>query len=249
MSPYSAAIPGPDGNTRPPPVCPNHLSNEGNARMLTKMPSRNRWHAVLAIAALALAPALAASPSHAQTAPGWNKFCVTQEGTTREICSVVYQIVNDGGQFIAQAALNRETGQTGITFNLMVRTGILIQPGIQVQIDQSAPTAFPILLCDANICIAETQVDDNFVRALKAGGMMTLSTLIPAADQPNGARQANFPMTLVGFTATYDGAGLTQAQAQERQDELNQQLQDRAAAARQRLIEQQQQATTPPAAP
>ncbi|MGD9740791.1 MAG: invasion associated locus B family protein [Bauldia sp.] len=223
------------------------------------MHGRTRWRAAVAASALALSPVVAAAPSYAQeaapaapavapaTAGGWNKFCQTQG--EREICSVVFQIVADGGQFIAQAALNQETGTGQILLSIMVRTGLLIQPGIQVQIDNNSPTAVPILLCDTSICISETQVDANFVNALKAGGTLTLSTLAPDNNQPNGARQNNFPMTLVGFTATYDGPGMTPDQAQARQDELNQALQDRAAAARQRLIEQQQQATTPGAAP
>lgn len=225
--------------------------------MLTRMQARIRWRAAVAASALALSPVILAAEGQAQeaaapavapaTAGGWNKFCTTQG--EREICSVVFQIIAEGGQFIAQAALNQETGTNQILLSIMVRTGLLIQPGIQVQVDNNAPTAVPILLCDPSICISETEVDQNFVNALKAGGTLTLSTLAPDANQPNGARQNNFPMTLVGFTATYDGPGMTPDQAQARQDELNQALQDRAAAARQRLIEQQQQATTPAATP
>jgi hypothetical protein len=123
--------------------------------------------------------------------------------------------------------------------------GIYVGAGIRLQIDTNTPTDLPFAICDATYCIAESQIDANFINALKAGGQMVLSAMIRQADA--APRQIDLPVTLRGFTAAYDGAGLNEAQAQALTDQLNQALQDRAAAARQRLIEQQQQFATPPA--
>lgn len=215
------------------------------------MPGRMGRRSLFAASAFALGVA-AASQASAQaaadpTAPGWTKVCST-DAAGAQGCSTVFQIVAEGGQFIAQASLNQVTGQPDIIFSVWVRTGVLIQLGIRIQIDEQEPATVPYLLCDATICIGEVTVDDNFIQQLKRGGQLLVSTAMPAAPPAeNGMRRADFPMTLVGFTAVYDGPGLDQAQAAARQDELNQTLQDRAAAARQRLIEQQQAVT--PAAP
>ena len=49
-----------------------------------------------------------------------------------------------------------------------------------------------------------------------------------------------FPMSLAGFTKTYDGKGLDAKAAQQRQEDLNKALQARAEEARKKLIQQQQ---------
>lgn len=211
--------------------------------MLSRLRSRIHWRAAVAASALVLGPVLAASSSHAQTAaaPGssWLKVCQDQAGT--QVCSVLYRVISEGGQVLAQVAIN-QTG-ANMVLSIMVPTNVLIGQGIQVRVDENQPNGVPYVFCNQSICISESEIDANFVNALKAGGSLTISTLIPASNQPNGARQADFPITLVGFTAVYDGPGLTPEQAQAEDEAINQQLQDRAAAARQRLIEQQQQAT------
>jgi invasion protein IalB len=172
------------------------------------------------------------------TAPGWIKVC--QDANGAQSCSVVYQIVAENGQLIGQASLTTTTGQTGVVFSVLVRTGVLIQQGIRIQVDTNQAATMPYALCDTTICIGEVPVDDAFVASLKRGNQLMISTAQPAATE-EGLRRIDYPMTLAGFTAVYDGPGLNGTEAQARQDELNQALQDRAAAARQRLIEQQQQ--------
>ena len=49
-----------------------------------------------------------------------------------------------------------------------------------------------------------------------------------------------FPMSLAGFTKTFDSKGLDAKAAQQRQDDLNKALQARAEEARKKLIQQQQ---------
>ncbi|MCW5713868.1 MAG: invasion associated locus B family protein [Bauldia sp.] len=179
------------------------------------------------------------------TAPGWIKVCQT-DAAGAQSCSVVYQIVAENGQLIGQASLTTVTGQTGVVFSVLVRTGVLIQQGIRIQVDTNQAATMPYALCDTNICIGEVPVDDAFIASLKRGNQLMISTAQPAATE-EGLRRIDYPMTLAGFTATYDGPGLNGAEAQARQDELNQALQDRAEAARQRLIEQQQQILNPAA--
>jgi invasion protein IalB len=203
--------------------------------------SKLRW--LLPAAAAMAVGAAGVTPAQAQQdfGGGWNKFCST-DAQGRQGCSVVYQLLTESGQFVAQISVNQVTGQEQIIFSIWIRTNVLIEPGISVRVDQGTQGAIPYVLCDPNICIGEAQVDVNFVNSLKRGGTLMVSTVAPAADAPEGVRQQNYPITLRGFTAAYDGPGLTPAQAQARRDELNQALQDRAEQARQRLIDAQRQA-------
>ena len=209
--------------------------------------SRISWGAVVAAIAIAVAPL--ASPASAQIATGaWTKVCGPDPADPtgrREACSVVYQIVSDNGQFIAQASLNQVAGAPEILMSVWVRTGVFVNPGVGVRVDQAQPAGIPFVLCDPNICIAETNVDAAFITSLKRGGKLTISTFVPDATA-GGARQLDFEMTLVGFTATYDGPGLNGAEAQALQDRILRDLQDRADAARQRLIDQQRAAAPAP---
>jgi invasion protein IalB len=187
----------------------------------------------------------AASPTAGDLA-GWNKICYT-DAAGAQSCTVLFQIVAETGQLVAQASINSRAGQPNMVFQAWIISspGIYVGAGIRLQVDTNTPTDIPFAICDATYCIAESQIDNNFINGLKAGGQMMLSAMIRQADaQP---RQIDLPVTLRGFTAAYDGPGLNEAQAAALTEQLNQALQDRAAAARQRLIEQQQQFATPPA--
>ncbi len=211
------------------------------------------WRVIATASVLAMGPTVApaqtpatpATPTPGELA-GWNKICYT-DATGAQSCTVLFQVVAETGQLVAQASINSRAGQPNMIFQAWIISspGIYVGAGFRMQIDTNTPTDIPFAICDATYCIAETQIDANFVNALKAGDQMILSAMIRQADaQP---QQIDLPVTLRGFTAAYDGAGLNEAQAQALTEQLNQALQERAAAARQRLIDQQQQFATPPA--
>jgi invasion protein IalB len=186
----------------------------------------------------------AQQPATAGALGGWNKICYDAGGT--QSCTVLFQIVAETGQLVAQASINSRAGQPNMVFQAWIinQQGVYVGAGIRITVDANAPTDIPFAICDATYCIAERQVDNSFVNALKAGNNMSVSAMI---RQPNGQpQQVDLPVTLRGFTAAFDGPGLDEAQAAALTEQLNQALQDRAAAARQRLIQQQQQFATPP---
>ena len=207
------------------------------------------WRVIATASVLAVGPTVA--PAQQPAAPaagdlaGWNKICYDAAGA--QSCTVLFQIVAETGQLVAQASINSRAGQPNMVFQAWIISspGIYVGAGIRLQVDTNTPTDIPFAICDATYCIAESQIDNNFINGLKAGGQMMLSAMIRQANaQP---RQIDLPVTLRGFTAAYDGPGLNEAQAAALTEQLNQALQDRAAAARQRLIQQQQQFATPPA--
>ena len=206
------------------------------------------WRVIAAASVLAMGPTVAPAQQAAPTAgdlAGWNKICYA-DAAGAQSCTVLFQIVAETGQLVAQASINSRAGQPNMVFQAWIinQQGVYVGAGIRIMVDTNAPTDIPFAICDATYCIAERQVDNNFVNALKAGNNMSVSAMI---RQPNGQpQQVDLPVTLRGFTAAFDGPGLDEAQAAALTEQLNRALQDRAAAARQRLIQQQQQFATPP---
>jgi invasion protein IalB len=191
----------------------------------------------LALIATAVFPLVATAQDTPAPESRWIKICNTVAETGKELCLVTQELRADTKQFIASATLRQFTGDEKISFILAVPPGMLIQPGLRVQIDEGKQQEVKYGICFPNACYGEMEVNADFVNSLKAGGKLTVTTLNQAG------KTVGFPMTLVGFTKVYDGPGLDPKQAQAKQDDLNKALQARAQEARQKLIEQQQKET------
>jgi invasion protein IalB len=191
----------------------------------------------------ATAPAAAAPPAPAPGGAGaapeqtWVKLCNTDPASKKELCLIIQELHAETGQFIASATIRQITGDTKISFIAAVPPGMLLQPGLRVQIDQGKQFPVKYGICFPNACYAELDVDDAFIASMKSGHQVIITTL---SQQGKGV---NFPLTLAGFTKAMEGKGLDAAGAKEHQDELNKKLQAAAEEARKKLIEQQQKET------
>ncbi len=193
----------------------------------------------LAVAAFAIGIPLGANAQEGEAAAPtpeapWAKLCNADPATGKELCLTIQEIRADTGQFIASATIRTIAGEAKKSLITAVPPGMLLQPGLRVQIDDQPPTDIKYGICFPNACYAELEVNDDFVTKLKAGGKLTITTL------NQQAKPVNFPMTLAGFTKAFDGKGLDQAAQQARESELADALARRAENARQKLIEQQQ---------
>lgn len=177
-----------------------------------------------------------------ETAPGgqpaWVKLCNTDPASKKELCLTLQELRAETGQFIASATLRQITGDDKVSFIAAVPPGMLIQPGLRVQIDTGKQYPVKYGICYPNACYGELDVDADFVAALKRGKQLVLTTL------NQQAKGVAFPMTLAGFGKAFDGKGLDAAGQQARQDDLNKALQARAEEARKKLIQQQQKGGT-----
>lgn len=219
--------------------------------MMKRLAERLGWRAMLASAIVAIAPTMAVAqetpaipndPAAAATPPttealtGWNKFCNPDPISQEEGCVVVFRAYQED-RMIGQISLSYLLSEPdNIVLSITVPIGVLLAPGIQLKIDEREPAGAPYVICDPTYCYSESEVDAAFINTLKAGGELTVSFLVPDFEN-GGAQQLDLPVTLIGFTAAFDGEGRTPEEAQA--------LQDRAEAARQRLIEQQQQLNNP----
>ena len=111
----------------------------------------------------------------------------------------------------------------------------LIQPGIQITVDQNQPTRVKYVVCTPGECLALGEIHPDFIASLKRGGKLTITMMNPQG------KPVTFDISLMGFTASYDGPGLNPAQAQASQQRLEDELKRKADAARRELLERQQQ--------
>jgi invasion protein IalB len=183
------------------------------------------------------APAPAAAPTVLEPSAGWVKLCGKDPKGTKEVCFVQRELRTDSGQFLASAGIRGVEGEARKILLVQTPVGMLIQPGMRVQVDKGKQEAAKYTICFPNACFAELPVDDAFVASLKKGNELVLTTLNQAA------KAVNFKISLSGFTAAYDGPALDTAAMQRQQQELQAELQRKAKEAQQKLIDAQNSAS------
>lgn len=151
----------------------------------------------------------------------WVKIC-SKIGET-DICNVKYDVITNTGQLVTGVNLLQSKGETNRRiFQVAVPSGRYIPEGIKIQIDSGNTNTLPYSLCLPDRCLAEIQLSEGLVNALKAGGELTLtSTNFRAAKNP-------VKVSLKGFTAAFDGPPLKRDEVENRQKQLEAELQKKA---------------------
>jgi invasion protein IalB len=180
----------------------------------------------------AAAPAAPAEGAIAQ--PDWEKICGKVKES--EECHTSRKRLAATGQPLAQF-LVIERGDKKL-LQIAVPPVALIQPGVQIKIDNAEPTGVKYVVCTPGECLALGEINADFIGKLKKGGNLTITMLNPQG------KPVNFEISLAGFTAVYDGPGINPEEAQARAQRLEDELKKKADEARQQLLDLQQQQTT-----
>ena len=179
------------------------------------------------------APAAGAAPSVPQ--PNWEKLC--GKVNDQQECHTGRKRLAATGQAIAQFMII-ERGDKKL-IQIAVPPVALIQPGVQIKVDDNQPTGVKYVVCTPGECLALGEINADFIAGLKKGGNLVITMLNPQG------KPVNFDISLAGFTSSYDGPGMDPAQAQANQQKLEDELKRKADAARQQLLDlQQQQSST-----
>jgi len=191
-----------------------------------------------AVAAVAMAASLGpvSAQSEEQESP-WVKVCNVDPKVNKEICLITQELRTNTGQFLSSVAVREIEGEARKTLLIAVPTGMLIQPGLRIQVDAGKQSQAKYGICFPNACYSELVVDDGFITSMKKGGKLILTTL------NQQAKAIPMELTLIGFTKVYDGEPMDVAEMQKRQEQLQDELQRRADEARQKLIDAQKAAT------
>jgi len=161
---------------------------------------------VLALSGMiAVPPALAqdAAPitigpaTDANTLP-WSVNCVSQPASGELVCNMAQQLIaNDTGQRMLAASVFRPAPSASAVMRLSLPHGILLQQGVDVWVDDAAPTKHPIVIADQNGSYAEIELGADMLVALQGG-----SILRAGVSTGNGERVL-FQLSLRGFTAAF----------------------------------------------
>lgn len=165
----------------------------------------------------------------------WFKICEVNPNTKKNICALNIAIPGNNGQPIASVRVIEIEGVSQKGLTIAVPPGLLIQPGMRVQIDGTKTGTAKYQICSPQACFVEARFNADFINSLKRGNEMKIIGI-----GQNG-KQVEFPVTLAGFTAAYDGDPVDPKVAAQSQETLQQRLQRKADEARQRLLEKQKQ--------
>lgn len=180
-------------------------------------------------------PAAPAAPAVEQ--PDWEKVC--GDVNKAQECHVSRKRLAATGQPIAQFLIIERSDKK--LLQIAVPPVALIQPGVQVKVDNGEATGVKYVVCTPGECLALGEINADFIARLKKGGNVTVTMLNPQG------KPVNFDISLVGFTSVYDGPGINPQEAEAKQQKLEDELKKKADEARQQLLqlqEQQQQQTT-----
>ncbi|MFZ1774226.1 MAG: invasion associated locus B family protein [Rhizobiaceae bacterium] len=188
--------------------------------------------AVLAGFAFSAAPAAA---QQSEVPQGWFKVCSKQEDN--DFCNVQNLKMAETGQLLTGLSLIELKGKINRKiFQISVPTGRLIPPGIGMQIDGGKPQKLDYIICFPDRCVAEAPLADSLLAALRKGGELTL-TSVNFQNQPSPIK-----VSLEGFSGAYDGEGLKQNELEDRQKQLQAEIEKRKGDFEKKLKEEQDKA-------
>lgn len=190
-----------------------------------------------ALASLMVAGATTiAAPALAQQMPqGWFKVCAKQEDN--DICNVQNIVTAETGQLVIGVSLIEIKGKVNRkVFQISVPSGRLLPPGIGISVDGAKAQKIDYVICFPDRCVAEAPLTDQLVASFKKGGEVAL-TSVNFQNQPNPIKVA-----LKGFGEAFDGEGLKQSDLEQRQKQLQDEIQKRRADFEKKLKEEQDKA-------
>jgi invasion protein IalB len=167
--------------------------------------------------------------------PQWVKLCGPDPTTSKKTCVVQEDVYADTGELATSAVIRSVDGDPKMQFILTVPPGMLIQPGIQFQIDNTGkPTSMKYSICFPNVCYADMDITADFLKPLRSGKQLVVAAL----DQ--AGQTETLPIPLTGFAEAYDGQPVdpNTAAGQATLNSLQSSLQAHADAARQTLTNQ-----------
>ena len=161
----------------------------------------------------------------------WTKFCGKDNNNpqAKEVCLTVKEARLETGQFLAGAALIEQTGEEKKLFRITLPLGMQIPQGTRMLLDKEEPMQGRYIVCLPNGCMADFDVNKDFVGKLKKGQQLVLQGI----NLPGQA--ATYMLPLADFAKANEGPATDPKKFEEDQKKLQDELQKKAEEARKRL--------------
>jgi invasion protein IalB len=187
------------------------------------------------------APAAPAAPTQEAAAPPadqppviyspWTKFCGKDQNNAaaKEVCLTVKEARLETGQFLAGAALIEQAGEEKKLFRVTLPLGMQLPQGTRMILDKEQPLLGRYIVCLPNGCMADFDVNAEFVGKLKKGQQL----LLQGINLPGQA--ASYLLPLADFAKANEGPATDPKVFEEQQKKLQEELQRKAEEARKKL--------------
>src|SRR5437660_5826107 len=161
----------------------------------------------------------------------WTKFCGKDNNNpqAKEVCLTVKEARLETGQFLAGAALIEQTGEEKKLFRITLPLGMQLPQGTRMLLDKEEPMQGRYIVCLPNGCMADFDVNKDFVGKLKKGQQLVLQGI----NLPGQA--ATYMLPLADFAKANEGPATDPKKFEEDQKKLQDELQKKAEEARKRL--------------
>jgi len=171
----------------------------------------------------------------------WTKFCGKDNNPqAKEVCLTVKEARLETGQFLAGAALIEQQGDEKKLFRITLPLGMQIPQGTRMVLDKEQPITGQYIVCLPNGCMADFNVNAEFVGKLKKGQQIVLQGI----NLPGQA--ASYMLPLADFAKANEGPATDPKKFEEDQKKLQEELQKKAEKAREEL---QKKGASPAPAP
>jgi invasion protein IalB len=159
----------------------------------------------------------------------WTKFCGKDNAQAKEVCLTVKEARLETGQFLAGAALIEQQGEEKKLFRITLPLGMQLPQGTRMLLDKEQPLQGRYIVCLPNGCMADFDVNADFVAKLKKGQQLVLQGI----NLPGQA--ASYMLPLAEFAKANEGPPTDPKKFEEDQKKLQEELQKKAEEARKRL--------------
>ena len=152
-----------------------------------------------------------------------------QPADAKEVCLTVKEARLETGQFLAGAALIEQAGEEKKLFRITLPLGMQLPQGTRMLLDKEQPLTGRYIVCLPNGCMADFDVNAEFVGKLKKGQQIVLQGI----NLPGQA--ASYMLPLTDFAKANEGPATDPKKFEEDQKKLQDELQKKAEEARKRL--------------
>lgn len=191
---------------------------------------------VMTLIGMAFGSAVAQPAASPPPSDGWVKICITNEKVKKEQCQTGFDLRTSTGQFLATVQVMETVGEARKVVRVIVPTGMLLQPGIRVQVDDGKAEEGKFGFCAPEGCVAQVVASDAFVNQMKAGKQITVN------GQGQAANPIAFNFPLADFKSTTEGKPIDAETFKKRQEAIARDIQEKRATIEKQLQDAQKKA-------
>lgn len=122
-----------------------------------------------------------------------------EDGTPLTTCLTSNVLFDEAGKLVASVAVETVTGRAEPRMLLAVPTGVLLIPGVKLQVDDALSQKVDYRICFSDRCFADLEMDAAFM------GQMRRGTELKVAVLALGEKTTTLTFELKGFAAALDG--------------------------------------------